>query len=144
VVLPFHPIPGEVLWCDFEAEYSTPYHPPEMTKTRRVVVLSPRSRAHRARTVVVVPLSITVPRYIEPFHYKLSVRYRFLHKTEEVWVKGDMVRHVSVERLRPILGRNVAVKQSLTAFDLHATRKAVAAGIGFRLCATPDIAVHRP
>lgn len=41
-----------------------------------------------------------------------------------------MVRHVSIERLRPFLEHNLAVKRALSADDLRGAREAAAAGIG--------------
>ena len=126
------PAPGEVLWCEFEAPYSTRYHPPEMTKNRRVVVLSPRNRTRIQETLVIVPLSTQPPVQIGAHHYELRTQYPFLHKTAKVWVKGDMVRHVSVRRLRPFLKHNVATARFLSADDLGGARGAVAAGIGIQ------------
>jgi mRNA interferase MazF len=53
----FIPDAGDVLMCDF----STGFVPPEMVKTRRVIVLSPRNRARIPGTYIVVPISKTAP-----------------------------------------------------------------------------------
>ena len=103
-----------------------------MTKTRRVLVLSPRDRVHRARTFIVVPLSLTTPRDPKPWHYQLQDQYPFLSRTEPVWVKGDMIGHVSAGRLQAFRQRNIAVQRLLTAHDLVGAQKAVAAAIGAR------------
>ncbi|MEA2687439.1 MAG: mRNA interferase MazF [Candidatus Eremiobacteraeota bacterium] len=133
MALLFSPAPGEVLWCNFEAPFSTQFHPPEMTKKRRVVVLSPRNRSRVQDTIVVVPLSTQPPAICEPYHYQLVAQYPFLHNTKKIWVKGNMVRHVSVKRLSPFYRANIATARCLTAQDLVGARRAAAASIGVSL-----------
>ena len=45
------PDAGDVLMCQFDGS------PPEMTKLRRVIVLTPRNRAYFPDTFLVVPVS---------------------------------------------------------------------------------------
>ncbi|WP_420239995.1 type II toxin-antitoxin system PemK/MazF family toxin [Telmatobacter bradus] len=79
-----------VLMCDFQGMI-----PPEMQKTRHVVVMSPRHRRDY-RTCVVVPFSTVAPDPIEPFHYKIPAgRYSFFRPDTDIWVKADMITHVS-------------------------------------------------
>ena len=78
--------------CDFSG-----YVMPEIVKTRRVVIVSPRN--HAAQVVLVVPVSTTAPKKILPVHvHILAPSYRcFQH--QEVWVKADLVAHVRMDRL---------------------------------------------
>lgn len=111
----FVPIPGTVLLCD----YGFSGIPPEMTKRRPVVVLSPRRRRTRG-TYLVVPLSRSVPRPIEPVHYRIVAgTYAFLDPRIDSWAKCDMVTAVSGERLDRLrfAGRYVAPQVSLPDLD---------------------------
>jgi uncharacterized protein YifN (PemK superfamily) len=69
VALWFYPEPGMVLMCDFAG-----YVEPEMVKTRRVVVVSGRSRVTRLEDVVaiVVPLSMTEPLPARTWHHAIQ------------------------------------------------------------------------
>lgn len=122
-----NPNPGDVLFCRFDEHE---FAPPEMTKRRRVVVLTPRSRDHRTSTLVVVPLSTTAPRIVRPHHYQLQGMYQFLTQTEAVWAKGDMVVHVALARLSPVIDKGRVVRASVSAIDLLGIRTAVLHAIG--------------
>jgi uncharacterized protein YifN (PemK superfamily) len=50
----FVPKAGHVLMCDFRD-----FKPPEMTKVRHVIVISPRERRFFPGTYIVVPVSMT-------------------------------------------------------------------------------------
>ena len=95
----FVPKPGTVLLCD----YSTGFVPPEMTKRRPVVVLSPLPSPHRQPhnlTVLVAPISTSRPEVAEAHHVcLLAGKYRFLKRHVDSWVKGDMISNVSLRRL---------------------------------------------
>lgn len=106
---------------------------PTVTGVRRVVVVSPRDRSHRARTVVVLPLSLSVPLEVKPFHYELIDVYAFLSATNPVWIKGDMVGHVSTGRLTPFHVDGSATRCKLSDADFAGVRRAVAAAVGIRL-----------
>jgi uncharacterized protein YifN (PemK superfamily) len=124
----YHPGPGEVLFCTFPEPGETPHAPPEMTKRRRVIVLSPRLWQKQRNTLVVVPISTTAPFTIEPRHYQLTGSYPNL--LPGCWVKGDMVLHAAYTRLSPIIEHGRLVKVVLTSSDLEGARSAVVAAIG--------------
>lgn len=94
--LTYHPRIGEVLLCD----YDTGFIPPEMTKRRPVVTVSPRLR-RRDNLVTVIPLSTTAPDGIESYHYEIEFS-RLLPKPFDakiMWAKCDMVATVARTRL---------------------------------------------
>lgn len=94
----------EVITCSFEpADLCSDnplrgFIPPEMVKTRPVVVLS--TVTHRLFTVV--PLSTTAPEVVKSFHYELiwETPLPGWENCASCWVKGDMIYTVSQERLR--------------------------------------------
>src|SRR5579859_6040176 len=124
----FVPRPGSVLLCD----YSTGFVPPEMTKRRPVVVLSPFSP--HSSTVVVVPISTLRPVRQESYHVRIRARqYRFLRRHVDSWVKGDMMSAVSLARLSPL-----ALSASLSTHHFRAVQRAVLHALGFaQLTALP-------
>jgi uncharacterized protein YifN (PemK superfamily) len=126
----YHPEPGDVFFCQFPPPGVQPFAPPEMTKHRRVVVLSPRFRRHVPSTIVVVPLSTTAPRLLEPFHYQLLDSYSFLSAAVPIWVKGNMLAHVSLARLFPVYRQHRIANAALTARDLQGVRTVVALALG--------------
>jgi mRNA interferase MazF len=65
MAITFVPDAGDVLMCDFIG-----FIAPEMTKVRRVIVLSPRSRDVFPGTYLVVPVSKTPPSRPEPHHHE--------------------------------------------------------------------------
>lgn len=90
--LTFHPDAGTILICDF----STGFRPPEMVKVRPVVVISPRRRV--AQLATVVPLSSVAPVPVEAWHYCLPPG-AYPPARGPIWVKGDMVATVALNRL---------------------------------------------
>jgi len=64
-MIQFFPKAGMVLMCDFDG-----YQVPEIVKTRPVVVVSP-NHLIRPGLVSVVPLSLTPPDPVQPYHYQL-------------------------------------------------------------------------
>jgi len=124
--IPFTPQPGMVLMCDF----SSGAVPPEINKVRHVVVVSPRRRSHTG-SCTVVPFSTVAPNPIEPFHVRIPAnRYGFLKRNTDVWVKADLVAHVSFGRLDRVLENGRYASPSLTVADLEAIRVAVWEGLG--------------
>jgi len=121
----YHPEPGDVLFCNFVEPGIDPHAPPEMVKRRRVIILSTKKAHRKPKTLLVVPLSTHKPEPIETFHYLLTVRYPFFYAAPAVWVKADMLAHVALSRLDPILDRGRVVRARLTPEDLQGTRKAV-------------------
>lgn len=94
--LTYYPRTGEVLLCDF----ATGFVPPEMTKRRPVVVISPRLR-RRADLVAVVPLSTTLPNRLQSHHCEVTLD-KPLPKpfsTPTMWAKCDMLATVALHRM---------------------------------------------
>jgi mRNA interferase MazF len=81
--MPIQHVPdaGDVLMCDFSG-----FVPPEMTKNRHVVVLSPRSRTILRGTYLVVPISKTCPYAPREHHCEFRPgSYPFFDPVESVW-----------------------------------------------------------
>jgi mRNA interferase MazF len=91
------PKPGEIFVCDFSG-----YIVPEIVKTRRVVVVSPRHTG--APLALVAPISTSAPRTVLPIHARLpgQATYRCFWGADEVWVKGDLIAHVCYDRLNKV------------------------------------------
>lgn len=73
----------------------------EMTKTRPVVIVNRRIH-NRPGLVNVVPVSMTAPRTVEPWHVRVprsAMPIGWRERGGERWAKCDMVATVSVERL---------------------------------------------
>ena len=128
----FYPKPGTVLMCDF----NTGFTPPEMTKRRPVVVISPRYR-RSGQICIIVPLSTKAPKSVEPFHHRLDPRsLPGKLAQEDTWAKCDMVTTVSFRRLdRVFIGKKHSGKPVYTAklvipSDLEAIRQGVVSAIG--------------
>ena len=87
---------GTILLCD----YNTGFRPPEMVKRRPAVVLSHRL-PHRDGLCTVVPLSTTPPRAVVAYACQLRLPFPLPnpYSAMDVWVKGDMLATVRLERL---------------------------------------------
>ena len=119
--------------CDFD----TGFKPPEMTKKRPVVVISPRRRRSMSKLCTVVPLSTAVPNRVEPFHHRMDPRSVPTELgAHESWAKCDMLYTVSLmlytvslERLDRVpvnrAGRRVFVAPQVLHEDLDAIRQGV-------------------
>ena len=84
MTISFVPSAGDVLMCDFDG-----FKPPEMTKVRPVIILSPRSRRTFPDTYIVVPTSRTPPAAVEGWHCqlkRLECSKRFFMPSE--WKRG--------------------------------------------------------
>jgi uncharacterized protein YifN (PemK superfamily) len=128
VALRFFPEPGMILICDFDG-----YIRPEVIKTRRVVVVSPKRlfRSLSDVTVVVVPLSEIQPVPLETWHHRIpDGRYRGV---ATCWAKGDLIAHVSVARLDRVFHGRDRIVPLVSGSDLRAIRAAAAAAIGIGL-----------
>src|SRR5580658_2693110 len=91
----FVPKAGHVLMCDFRD-----FKPPEMTKVRHVIVISPRERRFFPGTYIVVPVSMTPPAPAAPHHVEFKCgSYGFFDPRQSVWALGDMVTSVAYHRL---------------------------------------------
>ena len=114
-----------VLMCDFQGMI-----PPEMQKTRHVVVMSPRHRRDY-QTCLVVPFSNVAPDPIEAFHLKIPAnRYSFFRPDTDVWVKGDMITHVAFARLDRVKDGNRWCSPMLQTNDVEAVQTAVWHALG--------------
>ena len=91
-----HPNPGTVVTVN----YHPGFREPEMVKTRLAVVLSPKIKA-RVRLVTVVPLSLTHPEKVLPFHRKIDIPFALPPGwgNRERWIKGDMINAVGFHRV---------------------------------------------
>lgn len=115
--IPFVPIRGHILICDFEYGRIEP----SLGKERRVVVVSPRAYNHRfgygPGRCVVVPFSKTEigdkPAHI-PFD---AVTYKSL--TEPTWALCDCVRSVSHERLNRVLMGGENLNEIMSETDME-------------------------
>jgi uncharacterized protein YifN (PemK superfamily) len=88
----FHPKPGTLLMCNFQ----TGFRPPEMVKTRPVVVVSIK----HSQLAIVVPLSTVEPTPFEPCHHEMSIdSMPNSLRAERCWAKCDMVSCVAFQRL---------------------------------------------
>jgi uncharacterized protein YifN (PemK superfamily) len=88
----FHPKPGMVLMCDFSGNV-----PPEINKTRPVVVVTP-AHVKRRELSTVVPLSTKQPYRVQPYHHRLICQ-PWPGAAPESWAKCDLVQSVSYARL---------------------------------------------
>jgi uncharacterized protein YifN (PemK superfamily) len=92
--LTFHPVRGAILICHYG--HASEFQPPEMMKSRPIVVVSPRHRS--SQLVTVVPLSSAAPTQIEPWHHHVSVG-AYPPARGPIWAKCDMVATVALARL---------------------------------------------
>lgn len=135
----FVPDAGEVLMCDF----GTGFCPPEMTKVRRVVVLSPRSRTKIKGTYLVVPISKTPPVPEEDYHCHFKPRsYIFFDPVEPVWAKGDMMCCVGFHRLDRLKINGRYTKSAIRKEDLHRIRKSLLHALGMETWAQVEASVQ--
>jgi uncharacterized protein YifN (PemK superfamily) len=122
----FVPDAGDVLMCDF-----TGFVAPEMTKIRRVVILSPRSRRNFPGTYLVLPISKTPPSPPRPHHCEFKPgSYHFFDPIETVWAKADMVTCVAAHRLDRVKFRGRYSRAQIGREDLLRVRKALLYALG--------------
>jgi len=126
--IPFVPNAGTVLMCDFSG-----FVPPEMTKVRHVVVISPRSRRTNLQngTCLVVPFSTQPPVHVESYHVLIGRGvYPFFHLDKEVWAKANLITHVSFARLDRVLIDGRYSPAELNLDDFKRIKVAVGHAIG--------------
>ena len=131
--LSYYPRPGEILLCRFDASAT----PPEMTKTRPVVVAGPRLR-RRANLVTIVPLSTTTPEPAEAYHCRIELESLLPapFDAKVAWAKCDMVQSVALARLDRFKVRRRAHARTwmtgrVSDAQLAAIRRSILAGLGF-------------
>ena len=149
--LQFPPSVGDIVMCAFP----DCFEPPEMVKTRAVIVISPKL-AGRAGLAAIVPLSNTAPDPVREYHCEIPAR--LLPKCMQAtggarWAKCDMVYTLSIARLSLAMGkRNPQTKQRTydkARLDLEHINKvrrclALSLGIGRQLFAASDESSKAP
>jgi mRNA interferase MazF len=139
VAITFVPDAGDVLMCDFRG-----FVKPEMTKLRRVIILSPRSRVTFPDTYIVVPVSRTPPSCPEPYHCEFKARsYYFFDQGESVWAKADMVTCVAAHRLDRILINGRYSRAQVKKDDLHLVRRAILHALGMESWKQAEVIVRK-
>ena len=128
-----HPEPGTVVTVDYDRGFV----PPEMTKLRLAVVLTPDIKV-RHKLVTVVPLSTTPPERRMPYHARIDIPFK-LPKTwnaRERWIKGDMVNAVGFHRVNLLRlakdrqGRPIYQYETLPDDIMKTVRRCVLHGLG--------------
>lgn len=127
--LPYHPKPGQYLYCDFtDLRYG------EIDKKRFVIVISPKDRGG-GDLCTVVPTSTTPPPHIRHHHYILEKDPYPKNSGDKVWVKCDLVMTVSFSRLSDWWdgkegGKRNYMKLFVSDNDLNCVRKCVLHSLG--------------
>jgi uncharacterized protein YifN (PemK superfamily) len=115
--IPFVPPRGRVLICNFDLAR---IHP-EMTKQRRVVVISPRSYNRRhgqgPGRCLVIPFSATAPPEITPAHVPFTAD-KYATLTEPTWALCDVIASVSHNRLDNVQVGGVNQMESIDDQDM--------------------------
>ncbi|MGE7139279.1 type II toxin-antitoxin system PemK/MazF family toxin [Luteibacter sp. NPDC031894] len=130
---------GAILMCEFNAHELELASDGNMVKTRAVVVLSPQHQ-RRGKLLHVVPISMTPPREIEPWHVEIPLECipaPARHREGTRWAKCDMVVTVGWSRLNRYKGpkrdgRDVYYDTYVDIETMVKLKKAVAAVFGIR------------
>ena len=128
-----HPEPGTIVRVDLNEGF----RPPEMTKRRPAIVLSPEL-PDRPRLCAIVPLSTQAPRTVRPYHFRLVLDPPLPHPYSQsvMWAKCDMVLTVAFHRLRFHLkgkdtdGARIYDVRRIADDDLAAIRRGVLHALG--------------
>jgi mRNA interferase MazF len=128
-----HPPQG----CVVTVDYGQGFKVPEMTKKRLAIVLSPNIRA-RVSLVTIVPLSLTAPANILPFHCQFEVPFELPCEWGQSsrWIKGDMINAVGFHRVDLLrLGKTENGKrkyqmQVISGAQMKDVRRCVLHGLG--------------
>lgn len=131
--LKYHPKTGTIVICD----YNTGFVPPEMTKRRLAMVVSPQFKK-RNNLCTIVPFSTTQPTQIMPYHYLLYLNPTLPppYNSPTQWVKADMLATVSFKRLSlPFTGKGTNgkrqyIKTIITGHDFKSIQKCMLNAIG--------------
>ncbi|MCL2717140.1 MAG: type II toxin-antitoxin system PemK/MazF family toxin [Alphaproteobacteria bacterium] len=127
MAIPFFPRAGQVLICDFND-----FRPPEMVKTRPVIVVSPRL-PYRSEIVAIVPISRSPPKHNLPFCYRMSKNYN-PQEDDDVpcWAKADLVMNLGLYRMHGFnVGQGKWEYPKVSDTDLEGVRHAILCGLGF-------------
>lgn len=139
----FAPRRGAILMCDFGPEGGIAPHavtqgplsvPPEITKLRRCVVVSPeamnaRQGGGRPGLCVVVPVSATPPSAGDVTAIPLS-RSQYRSLTLDAWAKCSLVTSVSHDRLARPQRKGHNISEWLTRADMVLVDNALRAALG--------------
>ncbi len=133
MTIAYHPRTGEILICTYPKDM----RPPEMVKTRPVVVISPKLK-HRNKLVTVVPLSSTQPNLIMPYHYELNLANPLPDRwnNNPCWVICDHPMTVGFDRLNLIrlgkdqYGKRKYYQHCLDIDDINGIKNAVKSALG--------------
>ena len=128
----FHPPQGAIVRVDFDAAFKVP----EMVKPRLCVVLSKAMKA-RPGLLTVVPLSLTPPEPVMPYHVQLRVPFVLPKDWGDAprWVKGDMVMAMGFHRVdllrlgKALDGKRVYQTRALPDDLLRQVQRAVLHGL---------------
>ena len=132
----FHPIVGQILYCDF----TSGFQPPEMIKKRPVIILSPKLK-HRDNLTTIIPISSVEPSPVMPYHFKLDTKKHMpmigtLQKKQS-WAKCDMIYTVAFNRLNLIRlnikdadGKRIYFNRTLPSSIMDKIRDCVKHGLG--------------
>jgi uncharacterized protein YifN (PemK superfamily) len=128
-----HPKLGAILMCDFEPGFREP----EMVKRRPVVVVSPKMRG-RPNLCTVVALSTTAPEPPLGCHAQMDIHPPLPdhYESNDVWVKGDMLYTVALQRLdfirigKDANGKRIYYLHPVSNDNLRRIRGCVLSGIG--------------
>lgn len=104
--------------CDFDMATV----PPEMRKVRRVIVVSPKAYNKRPGMstpgkCIVVPLSATEPRVVQPSHVPFPEN-RYPSLTKPTWAICEMVAHVSHARLDRVASGRTFISETISSDDM--------------------------
>lgn len=133
MALKYHPKTGTIVICD----YKTGFIPPEMTKRRLAMVVSPQFK-RRNDLCTVIPFSTTIPQQIMPYHYLLALNPTLPppYNSPNQWVKADMLATVSFKRLslpfsgKGPNGKRQYIKVVITGYDFKSIQKCMLNAIG--------------
>jgi len=115
------PKPGAIFYCFFGEENRSEYRPPEIYKTRPVVVVSNR-RFNRIMATVIA-LSTTEPRSeTEKKRTYFIPGGKYGSLPNDGWVKAQVLESVSLNRLS--FARNIAI-EALDSEDMEGIREII-------------------
>ena len=133
MAIQMHPPQGSIVTVD----YSKGFKEPEMVKLRLAIVLTPRIQA-RPQLCTIVPLSLTPPDPIMPYHKQIVIPFDMPRKwgNQERWIKGDMVNAVGFHRIdllrmgKDLQGKRIYQTSVLPDDMLKVVRQCVLHGMG--------------